>query len=1029
MDPIHVQQFTPPSSRFLFAAGFLALTTLAAASPQITEIIDATGDGQGNTLSASTGIVVDGQGHAYVTSQNNNRVFRISPGGVVTVAADATGDGAGNAMIQPAGITADADGNVYVGAIESDRVFRISAAGAVDVVIDNQGAGDGTPFHHPTGMAVDGAGNLFVGGYHSDTVLRRTPAGVITQVIGPDGDGLGHPLDGPFGLTVAEDGTLYVSGFESNNLFRVDPDGTIVQLLDVTAGGVGVGYITPGGVAVDDAGTVYASARDSAYRIDPNGSISLLIGPSGDGVHPLRFADGIAVGPYGRVYVAGTVSSNLFEIARDGTITQVMDASGDGAGNPLTETTSVFVDDAGTLFVTGYSSANAFRVERPAPLTPLIHEPFEYAPPANVAGRAGGANLAGVWLQATSNGSFEVTSPGLAFPGLATSGAAASLTTPGGNYGDARAYDSTAFADLVGGGEVWASFVFELGPGGNLNINPFAASGNINQVLRIQLREPDQSVFTHLATGDRAEVRAFTTGKPTLAVARFVLTGAGDDGPNDRFQLWIDPTPGLALPDGPPVVDATFSFRTLSYAGVSYITEAGGNGYHAFDEWRMGPSYAAVTPVQTDQPPVASAGAPFSVNEGQLGVTLDGTGSFDPDGDALTFAWAQVAGTAVVLADASSPSPSFHAPTVPLGGETLTFQLTVEALGVSDSATVDVTVVNVNHPPVADAGEDIVVAEGAPVELDGSASFDIDQDTFLYTWVQVGGTPTVTLMDDGGPRPTFIAPVVDAGGAPGVVATLEFALMVDDGYPLDAPAPGYTFEDSIDTVVVQVTNVNNAPEAQAGPDQTADEATAVTLSGAASTDPDGDALAYGWTQLAGPIVDLFGADGPAPGFQAPYVGPGGADLTFALLVDDGFGGTATDIVTVHVQNANDPPYLDGARPSVGMLWPPNHNLVPVSILGVADPDNNATITIDAVTQDEPTEGTGDGDTGIDAVIQPDGTVLLRAERAGSGDGRVYRIHFTASDPEGTVTGTVTVTVPRSRKQTAVDGGAVHDSTH
>lgn len=103
---------------------------------------------------------------------------------------------------------------------------------------------------------------------------------------------------------------------------------------------------------------------------------------------------------------------------------------------------------------------------------------------------------------------------------------------------------------------------------------------------------------------------------------------------------------------------------------------------------------------------------------------------------------------------------------------------------------------------------------------------------------------------------------------------------------------------------------------------------------------------------------------------------------------------------VHVQSINDPPLVSAARPTVPILWPPNHGLVQVGILGVSDPDNNATIRITAVTQDEPTNGLGDGDTAVDAVILADGTVLLRAERSGTSNGRVYHVHFVASDPEG-----------------------------
>ena len=59
-------------------------------------------------------------------------------------------------------------------------------------------------------------------------------------------------------------------------------------------------------------------------------------------------------------------------------------------------------------------------------------------------------------------------------------------------------------------------------------------------------------------------------------------------------------------------------------------------------------------------------------------------------------------------------------------------------------------------------------------------------------------------------------------------------------------------------------------------------------------------------------------------------------------------------------------------------------------------------------------GLGDGNTSPDAIPQETGMIVLRAERAGGGNGRVYRVYFTAADGlGGACAGTVSVIVPKS----------------
>jgi hypothetical protein len=90
--------------------------------------------------------------------------------------------------------------------------------------------------------------------------------------------------------------------------------------------------------------------------------------------------------------------------------------------------------------------------------------------------------------------------------------------------------------------------------------------------------------------------------------------------------------------------------------------------------------------------PVANAGLPLAVNPNFL-VTLDGTGSFDPQGLPLTYAWTQTLGPPLLLVNATTPTPTFVAPPT-FGVIPLAFQLIVSNGTFTSSATAIVNVVS-----------------------------------------------------------------------------------------------------------------------------------------------------------------------------------------------------------------------------------------------------------------------------------------------------------------------------------------------
>ncbi|OGW45736.1 MAG: hypothetical protein A2078_02755 [Nitrospirae bacterium GWC2_57_9] len=267
--------------------------------------------------------------------------------------------------------------------------------------------------------------------------------------------------------------------------------------------------------------------------------------------------------------------------------------------------------------------------------------------------------------------------------------------------------------------------------------------------------------------------------------------------------------------------------------------------------------------------PVVNAGPEQTVLTDSQ-VILNGTGSSDPDGSIAAYAWVQTAGTTVTLAGADTATPNFTAPNA---SGSLTFALTVtDNHGARATASV---ILLVNRAPSANAGTDQMVLANSPVTLSGTASSDIDGAISAYAWTQTAGT-AITLAGADMAIPNFTAPNVSG--------ILTFQLTVTDNQ-------GATSSD-----LVNVT-VNLPPIANAGPDQLAKVKSSVSLSSAASSDPDGTISSYTWTQTAGSPVTLSGQNTPLATFVAP--GIEGA-LTFQLTVADNRNALASDQVVITV---------------------------------------------------------------------------------------------------------------------------------
>ncbi len=295
-----------------------------------------------------------------------------------------------------------------------------------------------------------------------------------------------------------------------------------------------------------------------------------------------------------------------------------------------------------------------------------------------------------------------------------------------------------------------------------------------------------------------------------------------------------------------------------------------------------------------NEKPTAMAGPDQKVTPGST-VTLDGSGSSDPENSIISYFWSissSQINPSPILSDPSAIWPTFIAPNV-TRESWIILELRVTDNGVgadqkSDTDTVKITVqpevVDPNDPPQADAGANQTVTEGQTVTLNSTGSSDPDGNIVSRTWTQTGGAAAVTLSDPSVASPTFTAPDVSAD------TTLTFILTVTDD-------DGDTDTDTVQ-IIVQDDDAgpepNTAPVADAGEDQSAKEGGSVVLDGSGSTDSDGTIAGYAWTQTdsTGITVTLSDNSSIKPTFIAPDV-ENTIILTFSLVVTDDDGATSS----------------------------------------------------------------------------------------------------------------------------------------
>ena len=377
-----------------------------------------------------------------------------------------------------------------------------------------------------------------------------------------------------------------------------------------------------------------------------------------------------------------------------------------------------------------------------------------------------------------------------------------------------------------------------------------------------------------IATSNTAPVANAGPNQTVAVGATVTLDGSGstDADGNPLTYQWSFvsvPTGSAATLTGPTMMKPTFHVDKAGDYLVRLIVNDG----------IVNSAPATVTITTSNTAPVANAGPDQAATVGAT-VTLDGSGSTDVDGNALNYDWSFVSVPTGSVAKFSNPTAAKPTFVADKAGQYVAQLIVNDGTVNSLPDTVTVTTTPANMAPVANAGPDQTVPAGSTVQLDGSGSKDPDGNALRYQWA-------LTVKPTGSKAALSNATTMMASFVADVAGQYVAQLIVNDGMVNSAP----------DTVIITTLGGNTVPVANAGPDQTVQTGTLVTLDGSLSKDADGNPLTFLWALTTKPIGSTAALSDPSamrPTITADLSG----EYIAQLIVNDGTVSSTPDTVII-----------------------------------------------------------------------------------------------------------------------------------